>query len=189
MREFLELNTSVSQLAVSKSLYTQYRQSVERVLADLDTKGLLGKHPLHAVPALQTSHEAGLVGRIQGSLFGFSGYMYGEQTSEPSITFAWTTNTQEPLLIISGIPASKLVVRQKETVQPAIEFRFNLPHFIQIFKYPTLSYENSIYTLEYDHPNHYLKPEAIHLAVIEVDKDSFNQLQSLQFGQQFKQLK
>ena len=187
MKETLGLFREVSQLEVSTSLKVQYQQAVERVLTDLDKKGLLGKHPLHAVPVLQSTNEAGLLGRMQGNLFGFSGYLYGEQTSEPSLTFAWLTNTLEPLMVISGIPSSKVVIKQQEA-QPSIEFRFNLPHFVQLLRYVNLSHENAIYTLEYDHPNHYLKPEAIHFAVIEVDQNSFSQLQSLQFGQQFKQL-
>lgn len=182
---FREFFRSLSQKDVQGSLEQQYRQAVVRVLLDLDEKGLLGKHELKVAPTLQRTSESGLIGMVNGSIFGFQGNLYGEQTSEPALVFTWVTNSEHPLMVVSSVPSSKLFIKQADQPQPTVEFQFNLPHFVRLSNYLFLSYKYAMETIQYQHPNDYIKPEAVHAVVIEANPEAFNQLQSLQFGQSF----
>src|SRR3989344_8088647 len=89
-----------------------YRIVVERILRDLEVKGLLGKHELFAVPRLGEQTVGGAVGEIHGWFLGFSGKMYSETNSQPSITIAWRPNVEQRISLVSAIPIDKLIIKE-----------------------------------------------------------------------------
>lgn len=173
---------------VTESLKDQYREAIKRVILDLEAKGLLGKHLLQTVPALQTIGESGLVGMLKGSLLGFSGRLYGEQNTHPALTFAWITSNEERMLVFTAVSADKLIIRKVEQTSPTISFKFNLPHFVGLndhIAFTRVEGASAFSTFKGSHQNDYLKSEAIHQVIVEVDQGAFGQLQSLQFGRAF----
>lgn len=171
-----------------------YRNAVERVILDLDMKGLRGEHVLIAAPLLQATITGGVIGKISSFLVlgtgRTEGGVVGEVGSEPMLTFAWKP-TYSDEMYVSGVPASKVIVRRREDVNAesqatTVEFQFNLHHFVRIDE-DTLSKNpnRALTTVEYLRPDHYIKPEALREVIIWATEEDSAQLQSHGFGKPF----
>lgn len=158
----------------------EYKIALFKVVEDFLDKGLLGKHELRVVPPIATKTEGKIEGRISGSLFHFSGLIEGGAESQPSVRFAWITNNERRNLIISEIPADKLIIQQAEGQgQPSIQFELNTPHFMRISAEtePPLGFK--IAATSYPHPNNYLRGNNLRVARVTLGQEDFEELQTL----------
>lgn len=154
------------------------------VTSDFLGKGLLGVHELRAIPPISTSTHGEIHGAIGGSLFGFSGRIDGAVDSQPSIRFAWITNNEKRILIVTELPADKFEVTMNSEISvPTVEFQLNTPNFLEL--YPDDSSAKLGFSLavhSFAHANEYLKGNNLRVARIRVTPKDFESIRTLSSG-------
>ncbi len=121
----------------------------------LRKRGLLGEHEL-----IDLRDVAGfnISGNVSGGFFAFNGSLDGR--SIELLQFAWKTNTETPLIIISAIPTDQIIIRNpvgNSSLYPTINFDFVMKKILT-YKVNDEWWGNDLSpkTFDSDNPNDFL---------------------------------
>lgn len=147
----------------------------QRILADLEEKGLMGMHQLEALPIAHRGTFAHIKGEMEGSLFLLFGRMRGEVEGEmrtvSSIQFAWRTNNEAKEFLVSEIPVDEFVFKFDDTLErPTVEFDFE-PYKLMHYR----SYQGFVRSV-YPHPNDYLKQKYLNRVTLALSEKMYKLL-------------
>lgn len=153
----------------------QREACVQRVLADLEEKGLMGVHQLEALPIAHRGTFAHVKGEMEGSLFLLFGRMRGEVEGEmrtvSSIQFAWRTNNEAKEFLITEIPVDEFVFEFDDALEgPTVEFDFN-PYKLMNYR----AYQGFVRSV-YPHPNDYLKQKYLNRVTLALSGKMYKSL-------------
>lgn len=164
-----------------EELVAQYKAAIETMYLDFNAKGLLGDHPI-AIPILENSTQGGVMGQISGSIFSLRGNFYGETGDQPAFTFLWQTNTLRPAMMMSRIPADKIVMEIQEDpdLPSTVNFALNIDHYLKLNTTPLEqgNTQNALTVVKYSHPNEYLTQDGLKLAQMKLTKEDYEKIRT-----------
>ncbi len=142
--------------------------------AILQKRGLLGEHEL-----IDLRDVAGfnINGNISGGFLVFSGSFNGRSTE--LLQFAWKTNTEPPLIIISDLPTDQIIIKNPTDNQPqypTINFDFVMR---KILTYqPNGSFGIHSTAFDSDNPNDFLTDGKVRRANITMTTEQLKKFRS-----------